>query len=92
MPLLCYLWPSNCAPPPPPSLPCYSSRYRTSEEMRAWRARDPVARFRSWLARRGWWDEAEEAALRRGSRQEVRGWGNERGWGRSFVSWQSKGP
>lgn len=48
-----------------------STRYRTSEEMRAWRARDPVARFRSWLARRGWWDEAEEAALRRGSRQEV---------------------
>ncbi|KAG2433713.1 hypothetical protein HXX76_008081 [Chlamydomonas incerta] len=48
-----------------------SSRYRTSEEMRAWRSRDPVARFRSWLARQGWWDEAREAELRRSTRQEV---------------------
>ncbi|KAG2491597.1 hypothetical protein HYH03_010163 [Edaphochlamys debaryana] len=48
-----------------------STRYRTSEEMRSWRARDPVARFRSWMGRQGWWDEASEAALRRSCRQEV---------------------
>lgn len=40
--------------------------------MGAWRARDPVARFRSWLVRQGWWDEAREAELRRSTRQEVR--------------------
>ncbi|KAG2438412.1 hypothetical protein HYH02_010867 [Chlamydomonas schloesseri] len=48
-----------------------STRYRTSEEMRAWRARDPVARFRSWLGAQGWWDEVREAELRRSTRQEV---------------------
>ncbi|GLC56792.1 hypothetical protein PLESTB_001149300 [Pleodorina starrii] len=48
-----------------------STRYRTSDEMRAWRARDPVARFRTWLVRRGWWDEAQEAVLRRTTRVQV---------------------
>ncbi|GIL73474.1 hypothetical protein Vretimale_17694 [Volvox reticuliferus] len=48
-----------------------STRYRTSEEMRAWRARDPVARFRAWLVRHGWWDEVQEAALRRTTRVQV---------------------
>ncbi|KXZ54126.1 hypothetical protein GPECTOR_5g227 [Gonium pectorale] len=48
-----------------------STRYRTAEEMQSWRSRDPVARFRSWLARRGWWDEGREAELRREVRQQV---------------------
>lgn len=45
-----------------------SSRYRAAEEMRAWRARDPVARFEGWLARNGWWDEAGGADARRTAR------------------------
>ncbi|KAF8068400.1 2-oxoisovalerate dehydrogenase subunit alpha 2 [Scenedesmus sp. PABB004] len=48
-----------------------SSRYRTRDEMAAWAARDPVVRFRNWLALSGWWDEGREAALRRGARREI---------------------
>ncbi|KAJ9508496.1 hypothetical protein QJQ45_012022 [Haematococcus lacustris] len=48
-----------------------SSRYRTADEMRAWRARDPVSRFRGWLQGRGWWDEMQEQALRVATRKEV---------------------
>ncbi|GFH15474.1 branched-chain alpha-keto acid dehydrogenase E1 component alpha chain, partial [Haematococcus lacustris] len=46
-------------------------RYRTADEMRAWRARDPVSRFRGWLQGRGWWDEMQEQALRVATRKEV---------------------
>lgn len=48
-----------------------SSRYRTREEMGAWRARDPVVRFRNWLVRNGWWDEAREQELRQQTRQQI---------------------
>lgn len=48
-------------------------RYRTREEMGAWRARDPVVRFRNWLVHNGWWDQAMEQELRHNTRQEVRG-------------------
>ncbi|KAL4423414.1 hypothetical protein ABPG77_009992 [Micractinium sp. CCAP 211/92] len=48
-----------------------SSRYRAAEEMRAWRARDPVARFQRWLADQGWWDDAADTAARQAARREV---------------------
>lgn len=50
-----------------------SLRYRTREEMGAWRARDPVVRFRNWLVRNGWWDEAREQELRQQTRQQASG-------------------
>lgn len=48
-----------------------SSRYRASEEMRLWRARDPVSRFQRWLGGQGWWDGAEDAGLRQHARKEA---------------------
>lgn len=48
-----------------------SSRYRAAEEMRAWRARDPVSRFGRWLATQGWWTQEEDAALRATVRREA---------------------
>lgn len=48
-----------------------SSRYRTREEMGAWKARDPVVRFRNWLVHNGWWDQAREQQLRHDTRQEI---------------------
>jgi 2-oxoisovalerate dehydrogenase E1 component alpha subunit len=48
-----------------------SSRYRASEEMRVWRARDPVSRFQRWLVGRGWWDGAKDARLRQEARKEA---------------------
>lgn len=47
------------------------SRYRTREEMGAWRARDPVVRFRNWLVHNAWWDQTREQELRHNTRQEV---------------------
>jgi 2-oxoisovalerate dehydrogenase E1 component alpha subunit len=40
------------------------SRYRPAAEVAAWRARDPIARFRRHLAGRGLWDDEAEEALR----------------------------
>jgi 2-oxoisovalerate dehydrogenase E1 component alpha subunit len=49
-----------------------SSRYRASEEMRIWRARDPVSRFQRWLVEtKGWWNGAEDAGLRQQARKEA---------------------
>lgn len=48
-----------------------SSRYRTSDEMRSWRSRDPVSRFRLWLIHKGWWSEAQEQTLRQAARKEL---------------------
>jgi TPP-dependent pyruvate/acetoin dehydrogenase alpha subunit len=39
------------------------SRYRDEAEVAVWRARDPIARFRRYLERAGWWDDAREARL-----------------------------
>ena len=50
-----------------------SSRYRQAEEMRAWRARDPVSRFQRWLMGQGWWDQDDDAALRQEARKEAIG-------------------
>lgn len=48
-----------------------SSNYRSAEEMRKWRARDPVSRLQRWLITQGWWDEGREAELRGKMRREV---------------------
>jgi pyruvate dehydrogenase E1 component alpha subunit len=37
--------------------------YRSREELEAWRARDPIPRFRTWLVERGWLTEADDARL-----------------------------
>lgn len=37
--------------------------YRPREELEAWRARDPIPRFRAWLGQRGWLADEEEARL-----------------------------
>lgn len=41
-----------------------ASRYRRAEEVKdAW-TREPILRFKNFLTQRGWWSEAEEAALK----------------------------
>ena len=48
-----------------------ASRYRPAGELeQAW-ALDPVPRLRSFLAARGWWDEAAEDSWRRACAQEI---------------------
>ena len=39
------------------------SRYRDEKETATWRARDPLVRFRRYLGKKGWWDDAREASL-----------------------------
>lgn len=58
---------------------CSVSRYRTRDEMVAWRARDPVVRFRNWIISNGWWDEEQERELRHKTRQQVGGFGEVQG-------------
>ncbi|KAL4854263.1 2-oxoisovalerate dehydrogenase subunit alpha 2 [Chlorella vulgaris] len=48
-----------------------SSRYRAAEEMRQWRARDPVARFQRWLVDQGWWSDAQDTSARQEARRDV---------------------
>ncbi|EIE20627.1 mitochondrial branched-chain alpha-ketoacid dehydrogenase complex, E1 alpha [Coccomyxa subellipsoidea C-169] len=48
-----------------------SSRYRTAEEMSAWRARDPATRFHNFIVSRGWWDDKRERQLRVATRKQV---------------------
>ena len=40
------------------------NRYRTREEMEAWKRKDPVERFRSYLERKGYWNKEYEEDLR----------------------------
>ena len=49
---------------------CY--RYRTTDEMNRWRARDPVMRFQNLLLANDWWDAEKEKDLRLSLRKEVR--------------------
>eukprot|EP00887_Chlorella_sp_A99_P001046 scaffold14.g1046.t1 len=49
----------------------HHSTYRAAEEMRRWRSRDPVTRFRLWLTAQGWWDEGREVEARQAARKEV---------------------
>jgi pyruvate dehydrogenase E1 component alpha subunit len=39
------------------------SRYRDEAQVAAWRARDPILRFRKYLQAAGWWDDGREARL-----------------------------
>ncbi|MEX2534968.1 MAG: thiamine pyrophosphate-dependent dehydrogenase E1 component subunit alpha [Trueperaceae bacterium] len=48
------------------------SRYRPAEEVEAWRKRDPLLRMRSFLERRGIWDEEQEAGIRQDIDDEQR--------------------
>ncbi len=45
--------------------------YRTKEEVQAWMARDPIARFRGWLIARGWLSEAEAVEMELRARRAV---------------------
>jgi pyruvate dehydrogenase E1 component alpha subunit/2-oxoisovalerate dehydrogenase E1 component alpha subunit len=47
------------------------SRYRSEADDAAWRDKDPLARFRTWLGGRGILDDAAEAALRAAVEQEI---------------------
>lgn len=44
-----------------------ASRYRPAEEVEAARRREPIARLAALLRARGWWDDAQEQALRQQS-------------------------
>ena len=47
------------------------SRYRDEKETAAWRARDPLVRFRGYLEVQGWWDEGREASLEKSIGDEI---------------------
>jgi 2-oxoisovalerate dehydrogenase E1 component alpha subunit len=40
------------------------NRYRESQALESWAARDPIERVRGYLAKRGLWSDADEAELR----------------------------
>jgi pyruvate dehydrogenase E1 component alpha subunit len=46
-------------------------KYRTDEEVEAWRRRDPIPRFRAYLEKKGAWDEARERAMGEEIKAEV---------------------
>lgn len=49
-----------------------STKYRPANEIEWWKlARDPVARFRKWIERNGWWNDMAESELRNSLRQQV---------------------
>jgi 2-oxoisovalerate dehydrogenase E1 component alpha subunit len=49
-----------------------STKYRPANEIEWWRlSRDPVARFRKWIERNGWWNDIAESDLRNSLRQQV---------------------
>lgn len=47
------------------------TRYRSREEVEAWRKRDPILRFQRFLEKRGLWDKAWERALWEEIGQEI---------------------
>jgi pyruvate dehydrogenase E1 component alpha subunit/2-oxoisovalerate dehydrogenase E1 component alpha subunit len=47
------------------------TRYRSSEEVAYWQARDPIPRFRAYLESRSLWDEEREKALEEQLRSEI---------------------
>lgn len=50
-----------------------STKYRPANEIERWRlARDPVARFRKWIERNGWWNDMAESELRNSLRHQVK--------------------
>ncbi|XP_019175295.1 PREDICTED: 2-oxoisovalerate dehydrogenase subunit alpha 1, mitochondrial isoform X2 [Ipomoea nil] len=49
-----------------------STKYRPTEEIEHWKtARSPVARFRKWIQRHGWWSDDHEHQLRGNIRKQV---------------------
>ncbi|MED6110403.1 hypothetical protein PIB30_042572 [Stylosanthes scabra] len=49
-----------------------STKYRPTNEIEWWRlAQDPVARFRKWIERNGWWNDIAESELRNSLRQQL---------------------
>jgi pyruvate dehydrogenase E1 component alpha subunit/2-oxoisovalerate dehydrogenase E1 component alpha subunit len=47
------------------------SRYRSEEEVEAWRAKDPIRRFRSYLERRGLLDDSGDASMKEEIEEEI---------------------
>jgi pyruvate dehydrogenase E1 component alpha subunit/2-oxoisovalerate dehydrogenase E1 component alpha subunit len=47
------------------------TRYRDPKEVEEWKNRDPIARFRAYLERKGLWDEKREAALQERLNEEI---------------------
>ncbi len=46
--------------------------YRTREEEKAWRKKDPIKRFRSYLLKAGLMSKKEDVAIRQEARRSVR--------------------
>ncbi|KHN09618.1 2-oxoisovalerate dehydrogenase subunit alpha, mitochondrial [Glycine soja] len=50
-----------------------STKYRPANEIEWWRlTRDPVARFRKWIEKNGWWNDMAESQLINNLRQQAR--------------------
>lgn len=47
------------------------TRYRDEKLFEAWKKRDPIARFRNYLAQKKLWDDKKEAALQEQLKQEI---------------------
>ncbi|CAL5414632.1 unnamed protein product [Camellia sinensis] len=49
-----------------------STKYRPADEIEHWKtARNPIARFRKWVNRNGWWSDEDESKLRANVRQQL---------------------
>ncbi|RAL48149.1 hypothetical protein DM860_005573 [Cuscuta australis] len=49
-----------------------STKYRPTQEIEHWKTtRSPVARFRKWVEKEGWWNDEKESQLRRDMRKQV---------------------
>lgn len=46
-------------------------RYRTQEEVEEWQAKDPIERFRRYLAAQGLWSESDDDALWTSAKEQV---------------------
>ncbi|HEU4345835.1 MAG TPA: pyruvate dehydrogenase (acetyl-transferring) E1 component subunit alpha [Candidatus Binatia bacterium] len=48
-----------------------ASRYRSTEQVRQWKAKDPIERLRKYLERQGLWDQAYEQEVTEKAREQV---------------------
>ena len=48
------------------------TKYRADEEVAPWEAKEPLGRFRAYLERKGYWDQAQQDELEASIKQEVR--------------------
>jgi pyruvate dehydrogenase E1 component alpha subunit len=46
-------------------------RYRSEEEVEKWRKKDPIPRFKTYLEKKGIWDDAKQSELADGIKAEV---------------------